>query len=308
MSLQPVNAFRTLTVVVVISACGLAGALLTPRFRAGPPAEQPSTPDAVPQSPSAEDPGNEGWEQVYGELPKGTRPFDVDIPSQATVRGGFVLPRSCVDVAWVEKGEEEQWETIILHNIRVLAVSLHVHDERDAKLPLPALVTLAVTPRQAERLTRALEQGTIKLIVLRDDDETGDSPGPASTPAPTGLYTDAEIRKLAKFDIDKASQAATLGAIPCLEVVPAGESRPRGEVFKALGIEDARVRDFRTWGKNFVVFLEWQVSPSYDISCMTGENDPDTGGLEMTDPKRKVYGIRLLKRHNQGQADRTGCR
>jgi hypothetical protein len=106
----------------------------------------------------------------------------------------------------------------------------------------------------------------------------------ARTPARTRLYTDAHIRSLANFDI------------PCLKVVPRGELRPRGEVFKALGIEEARVGDFRNRGKNFVEFLEWQVSPSYDISCMTGADDPNNEGLQLTDPKRKVYGIRLLKR------------
>jgi hypothetical protein len=115
--------------------------------------------------------------------------------------------------------------------------------------------------------------------------------------APTRLYTDGEIRRLAGFDIDQVTrQARFLAAIPCLDVVPAGESRPRGEVFKALGIEDDRVRHFRSWVKNHVAFLEWQVSPSYDISCMTAINDPDNEGLSLTDPKRRVYGIRLLGR------------
>jgi hypothetical protein len=122
-------------------------------------------------------------------------------------------------------------------------------------------------------------------------------PAPAPAPALTGLYTDEEIRKLAKFDIDKeTTQAKSILAIPYLDVVPAGESRPRGEVFKALGIENSRARNFRTSSAHSVVFLDWQVSPSYDISCMTAVNDPENDGLEMTDPKRKVYGIRLLKR------------
>ncbi len=106
-----------------------------------------------------------------------------------------------------------------------------------------------------------------------------------------GLYTDEEIRELAKFDIDKES-----GDTPCLDVVPAGESYPRAKVFKTLNIDDARIRDFRHSGINFVDFLTWQVSPSYDICCMSANNDRENDGLEMTDPKRIVYGIRLVKR------------
>lgn len=119
----------------------------------------------------------------------------------------------------------------------------------------------------------------------------------ASAPPPVSLYTDQEIRRLAQFDIDKESgNDRRLLDTPYLDVVPAGESRPRETVFKALGIDDGRVRDFRTSRVNSVAFLSWQVSPSYDIVCMTGTNDPGNDGLEMTDPRRKVYGIRLIRR------------
>jgi hypothetical protein len=122
-------------------------------------------------------------------------------------------------------------------------------------------------------------------------------PAVSPTRPPNGLYTDEEIRKLAKFDIDKVS-GGDLGifGLPCLDVVPKGESYPRSKVFMTLKIDDTRIRDCREEGINSVVFLTWQVSPSYDISCMTAINDGENEGLEMTDPRRKVYGIRLVKR------------
>jgi hypothetical protein len=126
---------------------------------------------------------------------------------------------------------------------------------------------------------------------------TATEPSPARAPLRTGLYTDTEIRNLAKFDIDKeAGPDRSILEIPCLDVVPNGETLPRGKVFKSLGIEDRRVRGFRSGAQNAVEFLTWQVSPSYDIVCMTATNDPDNKGLALTDPKRKVYGIRLVKR------------
>ncbi len=51
---------------------------------------------------------------------------------------------------------------------------------------------------------------------------------PAPVPAfpavlPAGLYTDAEIRKLAKFDIDKEGGSKYFPLdVPCLDVVPSG--------------------------------------------------------------------------------------
>jgi hypothetical protein len=123
------------------------------------------------------------------------------------------------------------------------------------------------------------------------------SPQSKPGPGPARLYSDAEIRKLAKHDIDKETggDKGLLG-IPCLDVVPNGESYTRAKVFKALNLDDARLRDFRDFGKGNVVFLTWQVSPSYDICCMSATNDRENDGLTLTDPKRKVYGIRLLKR------------
>lgn len=120
-------------------------------------------------------------------------------------------------------------------------------------------------------------------------------PTPAS--APTELYTDAEIRKLANYEIEKVV-VPIIGIldVPCLDVVPEGKALPRGEVFKTLGIEDARVRDFRSNAVMGVVFLTWQVSPSYDISCMSAVEDPANHGQELTDLRYRVYGIRLVRR------------
>ena len=135
------------------------------------------------------------------------------------------------------------------------------------------------------------------MIVACGGRPSAQAPPLAPAPRPSKLYTDEEIRKLAKHDIDKVTgrDEALLGT-PWLDVVPAGESHPRAEVFKVLGIDDARVRDFRHSEVDFVIFLYWQVSPSYDICCMSATKDRNNGGLALTDPQRKVYGIRLVKR------------
>jgi len=105
------------------------------------------------------------------------------------------------------------------------------------------------------------------------------------------LYTDEDIERLAPFNIEQND-----GKV-CLEVVPNGTSRPRQDVFRELGLDEARLRDLRTSGIMNFAFVVWQVSRSYDISCMTANNDPEgNGGLALTDPQRRVYGIRLLKR------------
>ena len=84
-----------------------------------------------------------------------------------------------------------------------------------------------------------------------------------NAPRQPGLCTDEEIRKLADFDIDNESNGL-LGIfdIKCLDVVPSGSSRPRAVVFAAMGIDDARVEDFRQTHSDNVVFLWGRVSPS----------------------------------------------
>lgn len=127
-------------------------------------------------------------------------------------------------------------------------------------------------------------------------------PAPNPEAEPDELHTDDQIRRLVPYDIAVTSISMALREdmepfdVPCLGVVPEGESYPRDKVFQALKIDDKRIGDFRHSQINFVIFLTWQVSPSYDISCMTAINDPENKGLRLTDPKRKVYGIRLLKR------------
>jgi hypothetical protein len=59
-------------------------------------------------------------------------------------------------------------------------------------------------------------------------------------------------------------------------------------------MEEARLRDPRQWQENDIKFLRWQASPSYDIVCVTAIDDPANDGLDVFDPRRKVYGIRLV--------------
>jgi hypothetical protein len=112
-----------------------------------------------------------------------------------------------------------------------------------------------------------------------------------------GLYADEEIQRLAPYDIVAATKSArSILQMPCLPVVPSGSARPRAEVFCELGIDDSRIRDFRTVPADHVEFLWWQVSPSYDIACMTGNRRGRSEKTELTDPQRSVYGLRLVSR------------
>ena len=108
------------------------------------------------------------------------------------------------------------------------------------------------------------------------------------------MHPDAFIESLTDHPID-ALHGDIDPSNPPLSVVPSGESYSRAKVFSRLGLDEARLRNFRTSRMNMVVFLTWQVSSSYDITCMSGTRSLDNHELEMADPERHVYGIRLSR-------------
>ena len=112
----------------------------------------------------------------------------------------------------------------------------------------------------------------------------------------TGLYTDAQISSLSPIDVDKLHPDDEPFDLPCLNVVPNGESKPIGRIFAELGLVEARCKDFRSEGIGKVTFITWQVSPSYDLSLMTANNSPMNSGLTLTNPQRHAYGVRIMKR------------
>lgn len=82
---------------------------------------------------------------------------------------GFVLPSSRVDVlltmANPGSGNNEQATKIIMQNVRTLAAGQQIQQDKEGKpLPVP-VVTLLLTPEQAETLTLATAQGRIQLAL-----------------------------------------------------------------------------------------------------------------------------------------------
>ncbi|MFQ5896023.1 MAG: Flp pilus assembly protein CpaB, partial [Nitrospinota bacterium] len=102
-------------------------------------------------------------------IPPGKRAMSIKVDEVIGV-SGFVLPESRVDVlvTWEGAGRREE-SRIILQNIRVLAVGQQI-EVREEKPVRVSVVTLEVTPEEAERLTLASTQGKVLLALrgLRD--------------------------------------------------------------------------------------------------------------------------------------------
>ena len=99
-------------------------------------------------------------------------------------------------------------------------------------------------------------------------------------------YTDAEIEKILVKWTPKPGD-------DCLSVVPNGQTKRIGQIFKNLGLDPVRVGRNRSSGMNMVTFLYWKVSPSYELFIMTGSNH------KMNDYRQPMqlegYGVRISK-------------
>jgi len=128
-------------------------------------------PLAAEQFVSADDLMDKSQDGLSALMAKGMRAFGVKVNAEAT-SGGFVLPNSKVDVVWVDRrGDKDSSSKIILQNVLVLAVDQQGTRPEDKQAMVASTVTLAVTPEQAERLSLAVELGSLKLILRPFGDE-----------------------------------------------------------------------------------------------------------------------------------------
>jgi len=113
-------------------------------------------------------------------IPEGMRAVSVEVDQVIGV-AGFVLPGTRVDVlATVMPGNNRTLTTtrIILQNIRALAADQKYQQDVEGEPQYVTVVTLLVTPLQAEALTLAATEGRIQLALRNtlDLDEV-DTPG-----------------------------------------------------------------------------------------------------------------------------------
>ena len=82
---------------------------------------------------------------------------------------GFLMPGNHVDVVAARKVDNSRPITeTVLYDINVLAVDQTANQDKDQPLVVRA-VTLEMTPKQAEVLVRAREEGRIQLTLPQSD-------------------------------------------------------------------------------------------------------------------------------------------
>jgi pilus assembly protein CpaB len=105
-------------------------------------------------------------------IPFGMRAVSVPVDEVSDV-AGFVLPHSRVDVLVSTQGgstgPDRAFSKVVLQNVEVLAVAQEVEEQKDAPTVVK-VVTLLVTPQEAERLALASRSGTLRLAMRNYND------------------------------------------------------------------------------------------------------------------------------------------
>jgi pilus assembly protein CpaB len=111
-------------------------------------------------------------------IPVGMRAVSVGVDDVVAV-AGFVTPGTFVDVLATGSGPRGPVTRTILEHIRVLAVGQQVQADSTGKPQTAPVVTLLVTPEQAQSLTLASTEGRIHMALRNAGDAANATPPPA---------------------------------------------------------------------------------------------------------------------------------
>jgi pilus assembly protein CpaB len=124
-------------------------------------------------------------------IPPGMRAVSVRVNEVVSI-AGFVAPGTRVDVllTGTPSGTGDQQTTTVLQNVTVLAAGHTLERNSNGEAQNTAVITLLVTPDDAQRLTLATAQGHIQLTLRNPLDTKQDDVAASSS---RGLYKGAVI-------------------------------------------------------------------------------------------------------------------
>jgi pilus assembly protein CpaB len=136
----------------------------------------------------------EGGAGLSVTIPEGMRGISVQVNEVIAV-AGFVLPGSMVDVLVTGSTGGQGTNNItktILEDIRVLAAGQQIEQDKEGKPHTVPVITLLVTPEDANKLTMGANEGKIQLALRNTIDTKKENPPPVlqatlfgGAPAPT---------------------------------------------------------------------------------------------------------------------------
>jgi pilus assembly protein CpaB len=106
-------------------------------------------------------------------IPSGMRAISVPVDEVSDI-AGFVLPHSRVDLlvsVTNNQNSNQPFSKIVLQNVEVLAVAQEIENANADKPEVVHVVTLLVTPDQAERVVLATHEGPLRMAMRNYQDQ-----------------------------------------------------------------------------------------------------------------------------------------
>jgi pilus assembly protein CpaB len=119
----------------------------------------------------------EGGAGLSATIPDGMRAVSVSVNDVIGV-AGFVVPGTMVDVLVTGATNNGSITRTILENVRVMAAGQRVEQDREGKPQIVPVITLLVSPEDANSLTMASTQGRIQLALRNTLDSKKVEPPP----------------------------------------------------------------------------------------------------------------------------------
>ena len=163
-------------------------------------------------------------------IPPGMRALSVKTNDVIGV-AGFTVPGARVDVVVVVKDRDNSMARVVVSNLQVLTAGTKydIEQAKDGK-PMPSnVVTLLVTPDQAERISLAQTNGSITLVLRNPLDVTPTETGGVRMAGLMGSPSTAPIAKPAASKRSKGSAPAVVVTPP----PPPPAPRPNVETIRA---------------------------------------------------------------------------
>ena len=156
-------------------------------------------------------------------IPPGMRAVSVRVNEVVAV-AGFVVPGTRVDVLLTGNpgGNSENQTTTVLENIAVLAAGQKLERNAAGEPQSVPVITLLVSPEDAQKLTLASQEGRIQLALRNPLDTTQQKLpsvrnavlyGASATPPPTSTGTKPKIHRSAPKIVTPASSPYTIEVI-----------------------------------------------------------------------------------------------
>src|SRR5262245_725111 len=165
-------------------------------------------------------------------IPDGMRAVSVRVNEVIGV-AGYVLPGTHVDVIATASPTQQTTDTtskVVLANVLVLTAGTRMEqDQKEGKPVQVTVVTMAVTPEQAELLALASTEGKIQLALRNPLDQTAPPTPGIKTPVMLGVAKAPVLKERTASAKPKPGQAvtvesATVAPVPTVEVIR-GEKR-----------------------------------------------------------------------------------